>query len=76
MPRLRLIRAPDHDRTHLRRVQFRQLPEQVCRLRRRGYKRRLLLLRVHPARERQGWVSEDHKSGKFENGSVLPEEEF
>ena len=44
MPRLRLL-CPTYDaRAHLRRVQLRQLPEQVRRVRWRGHLGRLLLL--------------------------------
>ena len=41
-----------------------------------GHLGRLLLLRVHAAGKRQGWVPEDYQSGQFADGSVLPEEEF
>lgn len=36
MPRLRQLRAPHDPGAHLRRMLLWQLPEQVCRLRRRG----------------------------------------
>ena len=41
-----------------------------------GHLGRLLLLRVYAVGEGSGWVSEDYQSGEFEDGSVLPEEEF
>jgi hypothetical protein len=44
MPRLRLLRTTDNLGAHLRRVQLRQLPEQMHCLRRRGHQRRVLLL--------------------------------
>jgi hypothetical protein len=48
MPRVRQLRAAHDTSAHLRRVQLRQLPEQVRGVRWRGHLRRLLLLRVHP----------------------------
>jgi hypothetical protein len=44
MPRLRLLRTTDNVGAHLRRVQLRQLSEQMHCVRRRGHQRRFLLL--------------------------------
>ena len=41
-----------------------------------GHLGRVLLLRVYAVGEGSGWVPEDYQSGEFEDGSVLPEEEF
>jgi hypothetical protein len=75
MPRVRLLRATDNSGAHLRRMQLRQLPKQVCRLRRRGHFGCILLLRVHTVGKRPGWMSKDYQSGQFTDGcefSFLP----
>lgn len=41
-----------------------------------GHLRRFLLFRMYAVGEGQGWVSEDYQLRQFEDGSILPEEEF
>jgi len=76
VPRVRQLCAADDACADLRRMLLWQLPKQVCRLRWRGYFRRLLLLRVYTPREGPRRLPQDHKLGVFENRLVLPEKEL